>query len=59
MPKYDPEFHNNVYFIGKMLWSKGIGSLMELLEYASEEAGLNVTVDMYGSGPDLLAAETR
>jgi len=40
-----------VYFIGKMLWSKGIGSLMELLKYAEEVAELKVKVDMYGGGP--------
>ena len=41
-----------VYFIGKMLWSKGLGSLMELIKYAEESAGLKVKVDMYGGGPD-------
>jgi digalactosyldiacylglycerol synthase len=41
-----------VYFIGKMLWSKGLGSLMELLKYAEESAGTKVHIDMYGGGPD-------
>ena len=41
-----------VYFIGKMLWSKGLGSLMELIKYAEESAGLKVKVDMYGGGPN-------
>jgi len=52
----DPVFSANatpkVYFIGKMLWSKGLGSLMELIKYAEESAGLKVTIDMYGGGPD-------
>ena len=48
-----------IYFIGKMLWSKGLGSLMELLKYAEESAALRVTVDMYGGGPDLEAASKK
>lgn len=48
-----------IYFIGKLLWSKGLGSLMELLMYAKESADLRVSLDMYGSGPDKLAAETK
>ena len=48
-----------VYFIGKMLWSKGIGSLMELLKYAEESANLRVSVDMYGGGPDMDEARQK
>eukprot|EP00980_Cylindrotheca_fusiformis_P009374 scaffold2047_cov129-Cylindrotheca_fusiformis.AAC.53 len=59
----DPVFGANaepaVYFIGKMLWSKGLASLMELLKYAEDSAGTKVHVDMYGGGPDLEAAQTR
>ena len=59
----DPIFGANaepsVYFIGKMLWSKGLGSLMELLKYAEESAGTKVHVDMYGGGPDKDSAEAR
>lgn len=59
----DPVFGANaeptVYFIGKMLWSKGLGSLMELLKYAEESADLKVKVDMYGGGPDKDSAEAR
>jgi digalactosyldiacylglycerol synthase len=59
----DPIFASDspptVYFIGKMLWSKGLGSLMELLKYAEESADLNVKVDMYGSGPDQGAATAK
>jgi digalactosyldiacylglycerol synthase len=49
----------SVYFIGKMLWSKGLASLMELLKYAEESAGTKVHVDMYGGGPDQDAAAAR
>lgn len=61
--KDDPVFgaaaSPSVYFIGKLLWSKGLGSLMELLRYAEESADLHVKVDMYGGGPDKAAAEAR
>lgn len=49
----------SIYFIGKMLWSKGLGSLMELLKYAEESAGIKIHMDMYGGGPDKEAAEAR
>lgn len=58
-PVFGPEAEPSVYFIGKMLWSKGIGSLMELLKYAEESADLRIKVDMYGGGPDKDAADTR
>jgi digalactosyldiacylglycerol synthase len=48
-----------IYFIGKLLWSKGLGSLMELLKFAEETADLRVKVDMYGGGPDKAAAEAK
>ncbi len=61
--KQDPVFGSTaepaVYFIGKMLWSKGLGSLMELLKYAEESAGLKLRVDMYGGGPDKDAAQAK
>jgi hypothetical protein len=53
------EAEPTVYFIGKMLWSKGLGSLMELLKYAEESAGLKVNVDMYGGGPDKNVADAK
>lgn len=56
---FGSEAEPSVYFIGKMLWSKGIGSLMDLLQYADETAGIKIQVDMYGGGPDKDAAEKR
>jgi glycosyltransferase involved in cell wall biosynthesis len=56
---FGSEAEPSVYFIGKMLWSKGIGSLMDLLQYAEEKAGIKIKVDMYGGGPDREAAEKR
>jgi len=58
-PVFSPTAEPTVYFIGKMLWSKGIGSLMELLKYADETANIKIHVDMYGGGPDKGAAEQR
>jgi digalactosyldiacylglycerol synthase len=58
-PVFGPNADPKVYFIGKMLWSKGIGSLMELLQYAEESADLKVDFDMYGGGPNLDEAQQR
>jgi len=58
-PVFDADAEPKIYFIGKMLWSKGIGSLIELLKYAEESANLSVTVDMYGGGPDMDAAAKK
>jgi len=58
-PVFGSDATPTVYFIGKMLWSKGIGSLMELLKYAEESADLKVQVDMYGGGPNLEEAKTK
>ena len=58
-PVFGSEAEPSVYFIGKMLWSKGIGSLMELLKYAEETANIKLHVDMYGGGPDKNAAEAK
>jgi digalactosyldiacylglycerol synthase len=44
-PVFSPNSEPKVYFVGKMLWSKGLGSLMELLTYAEESAGLKVKVE--------------
>eukprot|EP00957_Ditylum_brightwellii_P052297 3966385-Ditylum_brightwellii.AAC.1 len=38
---------------------KGLESLMELIQYAEESAGLKVKVDMYGGEPDKDKAEAR
>jgi digalactosyldiacylglycerol synthase len=58
-PVFGSEADPSVYFIGKMLWSKGLGSLMELLKYAEDSAGLKLKVDMYGGGPDMDAADEK
>lgn len=58
-PIFGAEAKPTVYFIGKMLWSKGLLSLMELVKYAEESAGIKIQIDMYGGGPDKDAADAR
>lgn len=58
-PVFGPDAKATVYFIGKMLWSKGIGSLMDLLQYAKESADLEIEFDMFGGGPDLEDARKK
>jgi Glycosyl transferases group 1 len=58
-PVFSADAEPKVYFIGKMLWSKGLGSLMELLKFAEESANLRVSVDMYGGGPDMEVAAKK
>lgn len=44
-------FTKGVYYIGKMVWSKGYRELLELLsDHQDEFSGLQV--DLYGSGED-------
>ncbi len=40
------------YFIGKMLWPKGMDRLIPMMVYARERDGRTFTLDAYGSGPD-------
>jgi digalactosyldiacylglycerol synthase len=58
-PIFSAAAEPKVYFIGKMLWSKGLGSLMELLKFAEESANFRVSVDMYGGGPDMEVAAKK
>lgn len=58
-PIFSADAEAKIYFIGKMLWSKGLASLMELLKYAEESANLKVKVDMFGGGPDKDAAAKK
>jgi digalactosyldiacylglycerol synthase len=58
-PVFGADADPKVYFIGKMLWSKGMGSLMELMKYAEESADLSLKIDMYGGGPNKDDASKR
>ena len=41
-----------VYFLGKLLWAKGLDLLLELEEYYKQCTGSYFEIDVYGSGPD-------
>ena len=41
-----------VYFIGKLLWTKGLDILLELEECYRKRTGEYFPVDIFGSGPD-------
>lgn len=62
-PSPPPPYHNKqprtggAYFLGKSLWAKGYGRLIDLLEYNSERLGRPFHMDVYGSGPDREAIE--
>ncbi|KAL3914731.1 MAG: hypothetical protein SGILL_005982, partial [Bacillariaceae sp.] len=41
-----------VYFIGKLLWTKGLDLLLDYEEYYRQVTGEYFPVEIYGSGPD-------
>lgn len=41
-----------VYFIGKLLWTKGLDLLLEYEEYYRQVTGDYFPIEIYGSGPD-------
>ncbi len=43
---------NGIYFIGKLLWAKGLDLLLELEDYYKQCTGDYFPIDVYGSGPD-------
>mmetsp|Transcript_21563 Transcript_21563/g.24518 ORF Transcript_21563/g.24518 Transcript_21563/m.24518 type:complete len:961 (+) Transcript_21563:237-3119(+) len=40
------------YFIGKLLWTKGLDGMLEMQTYYKQCTGRYFEVDIYGSGPD-------
>jgi digalactosyldiacylglycerol synthase len=51
-------FSKGCYFLGKALWDKGHGELMDLLMEHGKNYG-QVPVDVFGVGPDLAAIQTE
>jgi len=41
-----------VYFIGKLLWAKGLDIMLELEDYYKQCTGNYFAIDIYGSGPE-------
>lgn len=44
--------HHKVYYIGKLLWAKGLDKLLELQEDYRQYTGEYFPLDIYGSGPE-------
>jgi digalactosyldiacylglycerol synthase len=40
------------YFIGKLLWAKGLDNMLELQDYYKQCTGDYFEIDVFGSGPD-------
>lgn len=47
----EPE-ETTVYFIGKLLWAKGLDLMLDLEEYYKQCTGEYFAIDIYGSGPE-------
>ena len=47
----EPE-ETTVYFIGKLLWAKGLDIMLDLEEYYKQCTGEYFAIDIYGSGPE-------
>jgi digalactosyldiacylglycerol synthase len=43
---------NKVYFIGKLLWAKGLDRLLDLQAFHKKKTGNYFAMDVYGSGPE-------
>lgn len=41
-----------IYFIGKLLWAKGLNILLDYEDYYKQMTGSYFAVDIYGTGPD-------
>ena len=49
----DTGSENGVYYVGKMLWAKGLDKLLRLQEYHKESTGNYFRIDIYGDGPEM------
>ena len=43
---------SEIYFIGKLLWAKGLDKLLELEAYFKKSTGQYFSIDILGSGPE-------
>jgi hypothetical protein len=43
---------NNICFIGKILWAKGLARMINLQEYYKQCTGQYFPIDIYRSGPE-------
>jgi len=49
----DTATRTQAYFIGKILWAKGLDKLLELQSFYRQVTGDYFPIDIYGNGPDL------
>ena len=47
-----PKNPTSIYFIGKLLWAKGLDLMLELEDYYKQYTGEYFPIDIFGSGPD-------
>jgi hypothetical protein len=47
-----PKNSTSIYFIGKLLWAKGLDLMLELEDYYKQYTGEYFPIDIFGSGPD-------
>lgn len=48
---YKPKRNSDVYYIGKLLWAKGLDKLIDLENYYRGCTGRYFAIDIYGNGP--------
>lgn len=48
----DAQQEGQIYFIGKLLWAKGLNLILEYEDYYRQMTGKYFPVHIYGSGPD-------
>ena len=52
-PSKSGRFSRGVYFMGKAVWAKGYSELIDLLGTHKAKHGAGLSLDVYGSGPDM------
>ncbi|GAX24032.1 hypothetical protein FisN_26Lh102 [Fistulifera solaris] len=49
---YSPTQKTDAYFVGKLLWAKGLDIMLDLQDYYKQRTGKYFSIDIYGSGPE-------
>lgn len=48
----DPDGPAQIYFLGKLLWAKGLDKLLQLQQHCKKSSGQYFAMDIFGSGPE-------